>query len=52
MQLLQTNRLSMQDTGRKILRWLFQTPGQTFVLAVIAVELALHRSVRRPVRSW
>jgi protein-S-isoprenylcysteine O-methyltransferase Ste14 len=46
MQLLQTNRLSMQDTGRKILRWLFQTPGQTFVLcpmAVIAVELALHR---------
>ena len=35
----------MQNTGRIILRWLVQTPGQTFVLctiAVIAVELALH----------
>jgi protein-S-isoprenylcysteine O-methyltransferase Ste14 len=35
----------MQDTGRKILRWLVQTPGQTFVLCpmvVIAVELGLH----------
>ena len=36
---------SLQDKGRKILRWLVQTPGQTFVLcpiAVIGVELALH----------
>jgi protein-S-isoprenylcysteine O-methyltransferase Ste14 len=35
----------MQDTARSALRWLIQTPGQTFVLcplAVIAVELALH----------
>src|SRR5262245_48385220 len=35
----------MHDTGSKILRWLIQTPGQTFVLcpiAVITVELVLH----------
>ena len=36
----------MQSAGRGIPRWLVQTPRQTFVLsplAVIAVELALHR---------
>jgi len=35
----------MQNTARKVSRWLVKTPGQTFVLcpiAVAAVELALH----------
>jgi protein-S-isoprenylcysteine O-methyltransferase Ste14 len=40
----------MQNTARKILRWLVQTPGRTFVLcpiAVVAVELALHGGTLR-----